>query len=108
MLREGYIEALSEEIEQCAEWAIATTSIAELQLRRHVYIVLRNAGIDLIGDVVKCSDEKLLNLKDFGRVSLREVRERTDQYKLSRSLGFRDYFIRRVHQDIPPQHSIAS
>jgi transcriptional regulator with XRE-family HTH domain len=57
------------------EQELLDRSIEDLELSVKAYNCLRSAGIDTIGEAMKKTDEELLIIKNFGRKSLREVKE---------------------------------
>jgi len=54
---------------------ILDRSIEDLELSYRPYNCLKSAGIDTVGEAMKKTDKELLRIKNFGRTSLREVRE---------------------------------
>ena len=49
--------------------------VAKVPLSCRVYNCLRNARIKTVGDLIATSEDQLLKTKNFGRKSLREIRE---------------------------------
>ena len=50
--------------------------IEELDLSVRPYNCLKRAGINTIGDLVQRTEEEIVNVKNFGRKSLDEVKEK--------------------------------
>ena len=61
-------------------------TIEDLELSIRSYNCLRNAGINSIAELVKKDDRELLALKNFGRKSLREVKDQLQSVFLHQEL----------------------
>jgi DNA-directed RNA polymerase subunit alpha len=59
------------------------TSIEDLDLSARSLNCLRKAGIELSGDLIQKTEEELLNLENFGKRSLLEIKERLSELGLS-------------------------
>lgn len=67
--------------EEKAESAIDMT-VEDLELSARSYNCLKSAGIKTVGELIKYSEEDLMNLKNFGLKSLNEIREKLSEYKI--------------------------
>src|SRR5205807_3498018 len=56
--------------------------IEELDFSVRTYNCLKKANIQTIADLVKTSEDDLMNIRNFGRKSLDEVRDKLSQYGL--------------------------
>lgn len=70
----------NEQPEERAEILCQPVNILNLSVRS--YNCLRNKGINTIGELVKIKPEDLLNTKNFGRKSLREITGKLSRYNL--------------------------
>lgn len=57
--------------------------IEELDFSVRTYNCLKKANIQTVADLVKTSEEELMNIRNFGRKSLVEVQEKLQQYGLT-------------------------
>jgi DNA-directed RNA polymerase subunit alpha len=55
---------------------IAAMPIEELDLSVRPYNCLKRAGINTVGDLLQRTEEEVVNVKNFGRKSLDEVKEK--------------------------------
>jgi len=55
---------------------LATMPIEELDLSVRPYNCLKRAGINTLGDLLQRTEEEVVNVKNFGRKSLDEVKEK--------------------------------
>ena len=62
---------------------ILFNTIEEMDLSARSLNCLRKAGIEYAGDLVQRSEDDLLNLENFGKRSLVEIRERVEEMGLS-------------------------
>ncbi len=62
---------------------LLATPLEELELSVRPYNCLKRAGIHTIGDLVKHTEEEIANVKNFGRKSLEEVKEKLAALGLS-------------------------
>ena len=62
---------------------IRNRSVSDLNLSVRAANCLKNAKISLLGDLVNKTEEDLLNYKNFGKVSLVEIREKLEEMGLS-------------------------
>lgn len=60
--------------------------VEELGMGNRVSNVLKNKNINTLRDIVKYSEEEMLNFPNFGKVSLKEVTDRLAEYNLSLSM----------------------
>lgn len=60
-----------------------TMPIEELDLSVRPYNCLKRAGINTVGDLVQRTEEEIINVKNFGRKSLDEVKEKVEALGLS-------------------------
>ncbi|MBU0687140.1 MAG: DNA-directed RNA polymerase subunit alpha [Candidatus Margulisbacteria bacterium] len=58
-------------------------TIEDLELSARSYNCLKSANIKTVREVVKYSEEDLMNLKNFGLKSLNEIREKLSEYKIN-------------------------
>lgn len=63
--------------------ALLLCNIGDLPITHRVYNCLTVEGIRTIGDLVKCTENDLLRLPNFGRKSLRELKETLAEHKLT-------------------------
>lgn len=63
--------------------------VEELGMGNRVSNVLKNKNINKLKDIVKYSEEEMLNFPNFGKVSLREVKDRLAEYNLSLSMDLK-------------------
>ncbi len=62
---------------------ILNRSLEELEISSRSLNCLRNAGLKYVGDVVTRSEPEMLRIKNFGRKSLEEIKERLSEWGLS-------------------------
>ena len=55
---------------------IASMPIEELDLSVRPYNCLKRAGINTLGDLLQKTEDEVVNVKNFGRKSLDEVKEK--------------------------------
>jgi DNA-directed RNA polymerase subunit alpha len=55
---------------------VATMPIEELDLSVRPYNCLKRAGINTVGDLLQRTEDEIVNVKNFGRKSLDEVKEK--------------------------------
>lgn len=63
--------------------------VEELGMGNRVSNVLKNKNINKLRDIVKYSEEEMLNFPNFGKVSLREVKDRLAEYNLSLNMDLK-------------------
>jgi len=63
--------------------------VEELGMGNRVSNVLKNKNINKLKDIVKYSEEEMLNFPNFGKVSLREVKDRLAEYNLSLNMDLK-------------------
>jgi DNA-directed RNA polymerase subunit alpha len=63
--------------------SIMEITIEDLELSARSYNCLKNAGIKTVSELVKYTEEDLMNLKNFGLKSLNEIREKLAEYKIN-------------------------
>lgn len=63
--------------------AILQMPLDELKLTVRAAHCLQNENINTVGDLVRCTEEDLLQLRNFGKTSLDEVNEKLQQYGLT-------------------------
>ncbi|MEW6481639.1 MAG: DNA-directed RNA polymerase subunit alpha C-terminal domain-containing protein, partial [bacterium] len=80
-INEEPLEKVDEEREKLRK--VLNTSIDELEISVRASNCLRLAGITRIGDIVKMDETGLLKMRNFGRKSLAEVKERLVDYNLT-------------------------
>lgn len=57
-----------------------TTSIEELDLTARAYNCLKSAGVNKVSDIIKCTYEDLLKIRNLGRLSANEVVQKLADY----------------------------
>ena len=63
--------------------------VEELGMGNRVSNVLKNKNINKLKDIVKYSEEEMLNFPNFGKVSLNEVKDRLAEYNLSLNMDLK-------------------
>ena len=63
--------------------------VEELGMGNRVSNVLKNKNINKLKDIVKYSEEEMLNFPNFGKVSLREVKDRLAEYNLTLNMNLK-------------------
>ncbi len=63
--------------------------VEELGMGNRVSNVLKNKNINTLRDIVKYSEEEMLNFPNFGKVSLKEVTDRLAEYNLSLNMDLK-------------------
>jgi DNA-directed RNA polymerase subunit alpha len=63
--------------------------VEELGMGNRVSNVLKNKSINKLKDIVKYSEEEMLNFPNFGKVSLREVKDRLAEYNLTLNMDLK-------------------
>jgi len=63
--------------------------VEELGTGNRVSNVLKNKNINKLKDIVKYTEEEMLNFPNFGKVSLKEVKERLAEYNLSLNMDLK-------------------
>lgn len=86
LIEEKPPEKVNEEKERLIK--IVNTKIDEMEISVRSSNCLKAAGIIRIGDLVKLSEEELLKMKNFGRKSLIEIKEKLAEYNLT--LGMKE------------------
>jgi len=64
--------------------------VEELGMGNRVSNVLKNKNINKLRDIVKYSEDEMLNFPNFGKVSLKEVKDRLAEYNLSLSMDLKN------------------
>lgn len=64
--------------------------VEELGMGNRVSNVLKNKNINKLRDIVKYSEEEMLNFPNFGKVSLREVKDRLAEYNLTLNMDLKN------------------
>jgi DNA-directed RNA polymerase subunit alpha len=64
--------------------------VEELGMGNRVSNVLKNKNINKLKDIVKYSEEEMLNFPNFGKVSLREVKDRLAEYNLTLNMDLKN------------------
>jgi len=82
---------LSPEEEKLRE--VLTTPVDELELSIRSNNCLKNAGIETLGDLVRRTEEQMLETRNFGKKSLEEIREKLAEYGLSLGMTEIDYLL---------------
>ncbi len=59
------------------------TTLEDLDLSQRALNCLRRAGVEYTGDLIQKTDEDLLNLENFGKRSLLEIREKLSEFSLN-------------------------
>jgi DNA-directed RNA polymerase subunit alpha len=88
---------------------ILFTSIEELDLSARSLNCLRKAGVQYTGDLIQKTEEELLNLENFGKRSLVEIKERLAELGLSLGMKInREVFesekLRRINAEKRASH----
>lgn len=65
--------------------------VEELGMGNRVRNVLKNKNINKLKDIVKYSEEEMLDFPNFGKVSLKEVKDRLSEYNLSLDMDISEY-----------------
>lgn len=68
--------------------SVLQTRIEELDLRVRGYNCLKKAGIFTVGDLIKKSETDLMNIRNFGRKDLSEVKDKLEALNLHLNYGF--------------------
>jgi DNA-directed RNA polymerase subunit alpha len=63
--------------------------VEELGMGNRVSNVLKNKNINKLKDIVKYTEEEMLNFPNFGKVSLREVKDRLAEYNLTLNMDLK-------------------
>lgn len=58
-------------------------NIEELQLSVRSYNCLKRAGITTVGELILYSEADIMNVRNFGKKSLDEIKEKLAEYGLS-------------------------
>ncbi len=72
---------------------VLNTSVDELELSIRSNNCLKNAGIETLGDLVRRTEEQMLETRNFGKKSLEEIREKLAEYGLSLGMTEIDYLL---------------
>lgn len=72
---------------------VLTTPVDELELSIRSNNCLKNAGIETLGDLVRRTEEEMLETRNFGKKSLEEIREKLAEYGLSLGMTEIDYLL---------------
>jgi len=84
---------------------ILNTKIDELEISVRASNCLRMSGIIRIGDIVKAGEENLLKMKNFGRKSLAEIKEKLAEYNLTLGMeGIDDLLEPLPEEEIVTEH----
>lgn len=75
---EGIFAAAVDESE-----SVLDTPIEELDLSVRSYNCLKRQGVNTIGQLTECSEQDLLNIRNFGAKSIEEVKDKLQQMNLS-------------------------
>jgi DNA-directed RNA polymerase subunit alpha len=75
---EGIFSAVVDESE-----SVLDTPIEELDLSVRSYNCLKRQGVNTIGQLTECSEQDLLNIRNFGAKSIEEVKDKLQQMSLS-------------------------
>jgi len=78
MSEEGIFAAAVDESE-----SVLDTPIEELDLSVRSYNCLKRQGVNTIGQLTECSEQDLLNIRNFGAKSIEEVKDKLQQMGLS-------------------------
>lgn len=81
-----HLQAVPGEVEEGPggeEKSVLSLSIEDLDLSVRSYNCLKRAGILTLGDLVKYSEADIMNVRNFGKKSLDEIKEKIAQYDLS-------------------------
>jgi DNA-directed RNA polymerase subunit alpha len=74
---EGIFAAAVDESE-----SVLDTPIEELDLSVRSYNCLKRQGVNTIGQLTECSEQDLLNIRNFGAKSIEEVKDKLQQMNL--------------------------
>ncbi|HSK47553.1 MAG TPA: DNA-directed RNA polymerase subunit alpha [Coriobacteriia bacterium] len=77
MSEEGIFAAAVDESE-----SVLDTPIEELDLSVRSYNCLKRQGVNTIGQLTECSEQDLLNIRNFGAKSIEEVKDKLQQMNL--------------------------
>lgn len=75
---DGIFSAVVDESE-----SVLDTPIEELDLSVRSYNCLKRQGVNTIGQLTECSEQDLLNIRNFGAKSIEEVKDKLQQMSLS-------------------------
>jgi DNA-directed RNA polymerase subunit alpha len=82
--RGSELRKLTEETAEAAEKdELMTTSVVDLELSVRARKCLQRLNLNTLGDVVKCTEAELLGCKNFGMMSLNEIKQRLKERGLS-------------------------
>ena len=73
-----------------AEESVLEMSVEDLELSARSSNCLKKAGIKNVGELIKMNENDLMNIKNFGAKSAREVIEKLKEYKVSLKGGKRE------------------
>lgn len=76
-----------------------TTKVDDLELSVRSQNCLKNANIKLIGELCIKSEAKMLKYRNFGRVSLEEIKEKLTEMGLSLGMTFPDKIIMSIETE---------
>ncbi|MEW6007398.1 MAG: DNA-directed RNA polymerase subunit alpha [bacterium] len=96
-IKEEPLEKVDEEREKMRK--VLNTSIDELEISVRASNCLRLAGITRIGDIVKMDETGLLKMKNFGRKSLGEVKEKLVDYNLTLGMSGVDELLEPLSEE---------
>jgi DNA-directed RNA polymerase subunit alpha len=77
MSEDGIFAAMVDESE-----SVLDTPIEELDLSVRSYNCLKRQGVNTIGQLTECSEQDLLNIRNFGAKSIEEVKDKLQQMSL--------------------------
>ncbi len=80
------VQVVEETSEISGTEEILFTSIEDLDLSARSLNCLRKAGVEYTGDLIQKTEEELLNLENFGKRSLLEIKERLNELGLGLGL----------------------
>ncbi|HRR06780.1 MAG TPA: DNA-directed RNA polymerase subunit alpha C-terminal domain-containing protein, partial [Victivallales bacterium] len=88
--KEALVEKISNELTEEEEklLKILTTKVDEMELSVRSQNCLKNANIKLLGELCLKTEAKMLKYRNFGRISLEEVKEKLSSYGLNLGMSF--------------------
>lgn len=90
-------EGLSPEEEKLK--SVLSTPVDELELSVRSSNCLKNANINILGDLVRKTEDEMLQTRNFGKKSLEEIREKLAEYGLKLGMKDVDYLVETIDRE---------
>ncbi len=90
-------EGLSPEEEKLK--AVLSTPVDELELSVRSSNCLKNADINILGDLVRRTEDEMLQTRNFGKKSLEEIREKLAEFGLKLGMKDVDYLVETIDRE---------